>query len=151
MSDSIKQTIVVGVDGSKPSVLALQWAVRQAELTGAAVRAITAWNFPNDPTPFGIVPDIPPPQDQVDKVRARLEEVVAGSVPASSDVEVRAEVITGHAASILVEAASDAELLVVGNRGRGAVAEALLGSVSEHCVRHSACPVVVLRQPKQHP
>jgi nucleotide-binding universal stress UspA family protein len=50
-----------------------------------------------------------------------------------------------HAAPALLAAAEEAELLVVGSRGHGGFAEALLGSVSQHCVQHAACPVVIIR------
>jgi len=46
---------------------------------------------------------------------------------------------------VLVDAAQGAELLVVGNRGHGGLAEALLGSVSQYCVHHASCPVVIMR------
>ena len=53
----------------------------------------------------------------------------------------------GNAARVLLDALAGAELLVVGSRGRGGFAEALLGSVGQHCVHHAACPVVVIRDP----
>ena len=149
MSDRPRSTIVVGVDGSEPSMEALRWAVRHAQLTGAALRVVTAWTFPDEPTPFGIVPDLPLPPGQLDEVEARLEAAVAETGARGAGVEVTTEVVRGHAASVLVDAARHAELLVVGNRGRGVLAEVLLGSVSEHCLRHATCPVVVLRAPPQ--
>ncbi|MGW7446584.1 universal stress protein [Kitasatospora sp. NPDC054795] len=50
-----------------------------------------------------------------------------------------------------MEAADGAQLLVVGNRGYGGFTEALLGSVSQHCVHHARCPVVVVRAPEPEP
>lgn len=145
MTERSGSTIVVGVDGSPPSVEALRWAVRQAQVTGAALRVVTAWTFPEEPTPFGIVPDVPLPPDQLAQVEARLEAMVGDTGARSSGIAVTTEVMCGHAAAVLVEAARHAELLVVGHRGRRALAEVLLGSVSEHCVRHASCPVVVVR------
>lgn len=145
MTDRPGPTIVVGVDGSAPSVEALRWAVRQARSTGASLRVVTAWAFPEEPTPFDIVPDVPLPPDQLAQVEARLEAMVGETGARASGLPVTTEVISGHAASVLVEAARHAELLVVGHRGRRALAEVLLGSVSEHCVRHATCPVVVVR------
>jgi nucleotide-binding universal stress UspA family protein len=144
MTATAKLPVVVGVDGSPPAIDALRWAVAQAEQTGAPVRAVTAWTFPDEPTPFGIVPDLPPRPDQLALVRAKLEAVVAEAARTAC-ILVQAEVIRGRAAAVLVESARDAALLVVGSRGRGALAEALLGSVSEYCVRHAPCPVVVVR------
>jgi nucleotide-binding universal stress UspA family protein len=150
VAEGQRSTIVVGVDGSIPSIEALKWAFGQAVLTGAALRVVTAWNFPNEPTPFGIVPEVPTPPDQLDRVEERLREVVAQVVGSSTGLEVETEVIRGRDGSVLVEAARDAELLVVGSRGRSALAEVLLGSVSEYCVRHARCPVVVFRGPTRH-
>jgi nucleotide-binding universal stress UspA family protein len=60
-------------------------------------------------------------------------------------VEVAVETRTGTAGPVLTDAAKDAELLVIGHRGRGAVASAVLGSVGLHCVLHATCPVTVVR------
>jgi nucleotide-binding universal stress UspA family protein len=60
-------------------------------------------------------------------------------------VAVLAQVIEGHPAEALVRAAAGAELLVVGSRGHGTFASIMLGSVSQHCVQHATCPVVVVR------
>jgi nucleotide-binding universal stress UspA family protein len=140
--------IVVGVDGSDSSLLALRWAVRQAEMTGAALHALTAWSYPEHPTPFGMVPELPLPEDPMAEARRMLHDVVEAAVGREPSVEVRAEVVHGSAAPTLVDAARDAELLVVGSRGLGAFTGMLLGSVSEHCVRYAACPVVVVRSTK---
>lgn len=145
MSDGSESTLVVGVDGSEPSIEALRWAARQAEVTSAALLVVTAWWFPNEPTPFGIVPDLPPHPDQLAEVESKLNETIRRIIPAATSTEVTAKVVAGRASAVLVEESRDADLLVVGNRGRGAFAEALLGSVSEHCVRHALCPVVVIR------
>jgi nucleotide-binding universal stress UspA family protein len=54
-------------------------------------------------------------------------------------------VVNGHPAQALIDAANGADLLVVGSRGHGTFAEALLGSVSQHCVHHAPCPVLIVR------
>jgi nucleotide-binding universal stress UspA family protein len=64
---------------------------------------------------------------------------------------VRSLVINGHPAEALIYAADGADLLVVGSRGHGSFAEALLGSVSQHCVHHARCPVLIVRgEPDRH-
>jgi hypothetical protein len=59
-------------------------------------------------------------------------------------VQILTRVLHGHPAHVLLDAASGAQLLVVGSRGHGAFAGMLLGSVSQHCVQHASCPVVVV-------
>jgi nucleotide-binding universal stress UspA family protein len=136
--------IVVGVDGSEPSIRALQWALREAALRGAVIDVVTAWTFPDRPAPLDIVIDVPFQEELLVKARAKLNEIVDEVVPASDRARVHTDVIRGGAVTVLLEAARGADLLVVGHHGRGAIAE-LLGSVSERCVRRGECPVVVVR------
>ena len=138
--------IVAGVDGSESSLAALRWAVRQAELTGATVEAVIAWRYPVLPVPVGPAPaaviasaDF---EKAADKTVTDAIHAVAGS---GSNVQVRAQAREGNAAQVLIDAAAGADLLVVGSRGHGGFTEALLGSVSQHCVHHAQCPVVIFR------
>jgi nucleotide-binding universal stress UspA family protein len=124
---------------------ALRWAARQAELTGATLHVVTAWSYPEHPTPFGMVPDLPLPADPLSEARQKLVEIVGSVVGRHAGISVHTEVVRGSAAPVLLDAARDADLLVVGNRGLGAFAGMLLGSVSGHCVQHAACPVLVVR------
>jgi nucleotide-binding universal stress UspA family protein len=145
MADIVKKPrIVVGIDGSQASRLALRWAVRQAELTGATVDAIHTWDMPAF---YGVVPVTVNP----DELEKAAEEVVASTVldvvGAHPPVSVRSRVAQGNPAAVLIRAARDAELLVVGSRGHGGFVGALLGSVGQHCVHHAPCPVVVIRGP----
>lgn len=133
--------IVVGVDGSVPSKAALAWAIRQARLTGAAVEAVIAWEFPSAygyPAPAVAVNW----QELAEQVISDAVSEVSGS---AGDVEIRETVAEGNAAQALLDASAGAELLVVGSRGHGGFVEALLGSVGQHCVQHATCPVVVIR------
>ena len=77
-----------------------------------------------------------------DKTVADAIHTVAGP---GRKVQVSAQVREGNAAQVLIDAADGADLLVVGSRGHGGFTEALLGSVSQHCVHHASCPVVILR------
>ncbi|MFJ2302060.1 universal stress protein [Streptomyces sp. NPDC087787] len=138
--------IVVGVDGSEPSKAALRWAVSQARLTGGVVDAVIAWDFP---TPwFGLTPptDTDPTdyQKQARKILDQAIDEALGPGP-GRPVDLRPVSAHGHPAAVLLDAAEGAQLLVVGNRGRGGFSEALLGSVGQHCVQHAPCPVVVVR------
>ena len=134
--------IVVGVDGSVPSKAALAWAIRQARLTGAVVDAVIAWEFP--PT-YGY----PMPATPAADFEAIAAEVAADTIAEISaiagPVKIRSKVVEGNAAQVLLSESAGADLLVVGNRGHGGFAEALLGSVGQHCVHHATCPVVVIR------
>ena len=133
--------IVVGVDGFESSEAALRWAIHQAKLTGAVVDAVTAWKIPAG---SGLIPtaDLP---DYQDDARIILTEAIAGMCTVDTEVEVRPYVTEGRAGPVLVAAAEGADLLVVGCRGHGGLAEAVLGSVGQYCVHHSPCPVVIMR------
>lgn len=137
--------IVTGVDGSASSVAALRWAARQAGLTGASVDAVIAWHYPVLAVPVGPAPGAMLDSADFEKAAdATLADAIAAA-DLSSDVRVSARVKEGNAAQVLLDAADGADLLVVGSRGHGGFAEALLGSVSQHCVHHASCPVVVIR------
>jgi len=137
--------IVVGVDGSEHSLLALRWAAQEAVRTGAELDVVTAWLSPEHAAPLGVVPKVLSPDELVAEAGRKLDELVAEVLPDTSAV-VHTEVVRGEAAASLVARARGADLLVVGSRGRGLFADLLLGSVSEHCVRHAPCPVVVVRE-----
>ncbi len=145
--DGLTPRIVVGVDGSPSSRTALRWAVRQAELTGATVDAVIAWQYPVNFGTYGWAP-VPMEEDGADfgeLAEKTLTDAISETVDPSSDVPVRQLVIQGNPAQVLLDAAKDADLLVVGSRGHGGFTGALLGSVSLYCVHHASCPVVVLR------
>jgi nucleotide-binding universal stress UspA family protein len=138
-----KELIVVGVDGSEPSKRALRWAARQAALTSADLAAVIAWEPPDV---FGwMTPPIGVAVDFSANARHLLEATLKSAFGSEPPVPVQIEVKAGRPALVLDRASERADLLVVGNRGRGAIEEVLLGSVSLHCVFHAACPVVVVR------
>ncbi len=134
--------IVVGVDGSEASKDALRWAIGQAGRTGSSVEAIMAWEQATAAYQFGM----PMPTDfdlgpYYDRALRGIVQEFAGEHPA---VAVSAVPIEGDPAKVLVAAARDADLLVVGTRGHGEFVDILLGSVSEYCTTHASCPVVVV-------
>jgi nucleotide-binding universal stress UspA family protein len=143
-------TIVVGIDGSDRSTDALRWAVDEAKLRQDQVLAVHAWEPPVFPTV-----DIPPAPDPpvylpelIAHVQEGAEALVARVAAEVRDegVEIEPMAIEGTAASVLVDLAGDADLLVVGSRGKGGLAGLLLGSVSQQVVQHAPCPVVVHRR-----
>ncbi|MFC7483306.1 universal stress protein [Luedemannella flava] len=84
-------------------------------------------------------------EDLADAAQQSLAGVVGEASAAYPDVVVRQRVLRGHPAAVLIDAASRADLLVVGSHGHGGFVGALLGSVSQHCAHHATCPVVVVR------
>lgn len=138
--------IVAGVDGSLSSMSALRWAIRQAGLTGAAVDAVIAWNYPAAAGGYGWAPTgMEGSFDFRENAEKILASAITGTVDPRSDIPVLARAVEGIAAQVLIDASDGADLLVVGSRGHGGFTEALLGSVSQHCVHHAHCPVVVIR------
>jgi nucleotide-binding universal stress UspA family protein len=138
--------IVVGVDGSEGSKTALAWAMTQARRTGATVEAITTWQ---DPATYGYSYGWLPALDQGDSIATIMTKVLGDTVAEVSanldtPVTVLSRVVNGHPAQVLVDAAAGAQMLVVGCRGHGTFAGIMLGSVSQHCVQHPPCPVVVV-------
>lgn len=143
--------LVVGVDGSPGSRTALEYAMAEAARRGAQLRAVAAVMRPEFwATSYGLsVPALP--GDIVGDVRKEMQqfvdEVVAADPDRSGVVPLGVEARAGRAGEVLVDAAEGAELLVVGHRGRGAVATAMLGSVGLHCLLHAGCPVTVVPPP----
>jgi nucleotide-binding universal stress UspA family protein len=138
-----RRRIVVGVDGSQCSLAALRWAVRQAELTGAPLEIVSAWEWPVSYS--GWETPLPPDYDPADEARRQLDQTVSAVLTPDDAIEVRRSVVEGHAAPVLEALSKTADLVVVGNHGHGEFVRMLLGSVSEHCVTHCHCPVVVTR------
>lgn len=134
--------IVVGIDGSPPSLDALSWAARQAELTGAGLEVLMCWEWPSS---YGWAVPVPDDFDPEGDVRRTLETALAPLRAAHPGVALDGRVVEGHPAPILVEASKGADLLVVGNRGHGGFVGMVIGSVSEHCTLHAHCPVLVYR------
>jgi nucleotide-binding universal stress UspA family protein len=134
--------VVVGVDGSQPSHDALRWAVRYAGLVGATVDAVAVWELPGLYGWAGPAVDV-----DVDEEEARrtLTQELTDVLGADAAGSVRTRLVRGNAADVLLRAAEGAEVLVVGSRGRGGFARALLGSVSQHVSQHAGCPVVIVR------
>jgi nucleotide-binding universal stress UspA family protein len=137
---------VVGVDGSPSSRTALRWAVRQANFTNGTVDAVLAWQIPMVLQSYGMAPIYVEEDGSFEEnARKTIEAVIGEEVEPADSQRVRSLVIQGHPAQVLLDVAADADLLVVGSRGHGEFAEALLGSVSQNCVHHAPCPVLIMR------
>jgi nucleotide-binding universal stress UspA family protein len=134
--------VVVGVDGSSASAAALRWAVAQAEATGAVVEAVGAWEAVED---LGWSAPVVDSSFDEQVTRQRFTDELDRVLGDRRTVPVRERLVMGEPAEVLLDAARGAALLVVGSRGHGRFARALLGSVSLRCVQHATCPVVVVR------
>ena len=143
-SDDGERRIVVGVDGSASSTAALAWAVKQAALTGAVVDAVIAWEVPAN---YSFLVQVPVDINYAEIAAQVVTDAIAEVSGPGEQVKIRSTPTEGSPARVLLDASKGAELLVVGFRGHGGFTEALLGSVSQHCVHHATCPVVVIRHP----
>ncbi|MGW7358656.1 universal stress protein [Streptomyces sp. NPDC054802] len=135
--------IVVGVDGSEPSIRALRWAARQAGLTGDALEAVISWEYPAAgwATMVAAIPADFDPQALAAQVLEETLEQTLGDEAAA----VTRTVLIGNPAQALMDRSDGASLLVVGDRGYSGFKATLLGSVGLHLAQHAPCPVVVVR------
>jgi nucleotide-binding universal stress UspA family protein len=142
----MSERIVVGVDGSETAELATRWAATEARCRGASLELVAAWEVPTNTYGFGMAPIT---EDIVKGLQQAAEEIVGNAIDVvrdeTGDIDVTTTVVEGQAARVLLDAARDADLLVVGSRGLGGFRELLLGSVSQQCAHYAACPVVIVR------
>ncbi len=141
------EQIIVGVDGSAAAREAFHWAAREAILRDATLTAVHAWDTPwaywNGPAvPAVALPDVEKAQE------ALLGEEIEAVLAEHPATRIEAKIVNDLPARALLESAKDADLVVVGSRGRGGFSGLLLGSVSQQVVHHSPCPVVVV--PRKH-
>lgn len=135
--------IVVGVDGSDQSKLALRWAATLADASGSSLDAVAVWHIP---TTFGwgylgFPEDAWTPEGAAEKFLAEtIDEVFGDGRPPGLQLVVR----EGNAARVLLKESEGATMLVLGSRGHGGFSGLLLGSVSSECAEHAHCPVLVV-------
>ncbi len=140
---NVRSRVVVGVDGSPESLEALRWAARAAALRDSTVRALTAWDllaqhYPDHMHRFSTT-------YRASDAEAALTSYVEEALGTEAARTVERRVVCDLPARALIEEGADADLLVVGARGVGGFRGLLLGSVSQHCLRHAPCPVAVVR------
>jgi nucleotide-binding universal stress UspA family protein len=138
--------IVVGVDGSPESLGAMEWAYDEAERSGASLTVLHAWLYPYSTE---LIPTSEMHRqmliDATHELQASVDELGAKLTDGSVDVN---PVVREHSpAEALLTEADEADLIVVGSRGRGGLRALLLGSVSRTVAQHSTCPVAVIRPP----
>jgi len=139
------RTVVVGVDGSKSSAKAIDFAFDQADTLNAHVIALHTWT-----TPFLTYADgasmLQFDDHKIeDEAQVLVVEAVAGAAADHPDVTWKTQLANGSAAQALARASETADLVVVGSRGRGGFTGLLLGSVSQSVLHHARCPIAVVR------
>jgi nucleotide-binding universal stress UspA family protein len=137
-------TIVVGLDGSDAALDALRFALDEAKVRGAEVKAVNAWHIPPMAYGAGWAPTSIDFEGFTKVAQETLDASLRKAGAAESGVEIVTEVEEGQPAEVLLEAARGADLLVVGSRGLGGFRGLLLGSVSQQCSQYAPCPVVVI-------
>jgi nucleotide-binding universal stress UspA family protein len=141
--------IVAGVDHSEGAKEALRFALEEAKLRQATLRVVHAWRYGYIGA-TGLEGAFPVVGGDIKELRdaaeAALKETLRESIPETETVEIERHVVEGRAAAVLVDESRDADLLVVGSRGHGGFAGLVLGSVSQQCAHHAACPVVIVHR-----
>jgi nucleotide-binding universal stress UspA family protein len=130
---AMAEIIVVGIDGSDDGQRALAWALDEARQRGAVLEVIHAWELTASDTMS---------PDPAGNARSVLSHSLSDID--TEGVEVHPRLVEGRPVPSLVQAAAEADLLVVGSRGRSGIAAVILGSVSSACVHFASCPVVVV-------
>jgi len=132
--------IVIGVDGSEQSKLALEWAASLAGALGASVDAVAVWQMPSAYGWSIVAADWSPEEDTHKELAAAVDAVFGAHRPK----HLRLLTPQGNAAQVLLSFSEGATMLVLGSRGRGGFKALLLGSVSANCAEHAHCPVLVV-------
>lgn len=141
MSSSNEFQIVIGLDGAAPSLAAFQWAVDEARMRHGRVRMVTGWQYPSTGLGMnGLTWDL----EEFEQDARKIQEEALESID-SDGLIVEAEIRYGPPATALLDASKEADLVIVGSRGRGGFTGLLLGSVSSQIVQHAPCPVLVVR------
>jgi nucleotide-binding universal stress UspA family protein len=141
--EDLVKTILVGVDGSPGGQTALEFAAREAAAHGATLRLLSAWEVPASVLSGGGVP--PELYENFEgEARKLLDAAIARVTELEPSVSVEVRVAEGHPGNALVDATAEADLVVIGRRGRGGLAEFLLGSISHQVADHAKCPVVIV-------
>jgi nucleotide-binding universal stress UspA family protein len=134
--------VVVGVDGSPESLVALRFAAADARRRAAPMQVVHVWQDTDHAAHGRIGPWGTSAKKKADEAWHRI---LREALVVAPDIEIISRSVAGYAPSVLVKKSKGAALLVVGARGLGGWAGLLLGSVSLHCITRSACPVAVVR------
>ncbi|OMC09384.1 MULTISPECIES: universal stress protein [unclassified Mycobacterium] len=152
MSAPVKpRGIVVAVDGSPASNAAACWAARDAALRNVSLTLVHAVvtptvSWPPVPYPESLAVGL---EDEGKRAVMHAAKIAEDSMPADRKVTINRELVYSAPVPALIKMSDEAEMVVVGNSGRGLLARGVLGSVSSAVVRHANCPVAVIRDEDQ--
>lgn len=137
------RSIIVATDGTAPGRAAVRWAAREAERRGVQLRIAYAYDWEWRESRFDY-------SNQYIDIAHQLAEAITTTGfdqarEVAPTVPIEMDTLIGHAPARLLAISEGAELMVLGNRGRGGFAGLLLGSVSQRVAMHARCPVVVVR------
>jgi nucleotide-binding universal stress UspA family protein len=142
----MSRTVTVGLDGSRESLAAAEWAAREAKLRELPLRLVNVWE------------PVPEPMAQAPLLGAETQQHWSERIPREAaaglrlrhpGVEIAVEQLTGRASEVLVAAAKESELLVLGSRGLSGLGGFLVGSIGQAVVAHAESPVVLVRAGEQ--
>lgn len=136
--------VVVGIDGSAPSLDALRWAADEARHRSAVLRVVLAWSFLDQPAAPGGDRPFDPSFDQA-AAEAVLDEILDAEPAILDGLEVERRAVCDLPARALLDSSATSDLIVVGARGKGGFTRLTLGSVSHQVTQHAPGPVVVIR------
>lgn len=133
--------VVVGIDGSEESLEALRWGFAEARLWDGELVVLHAWEYPYVTTKSGQL------REQMRQDAQHLLDELIAHLPEGAEDEVRIErrLVEQAPAAALLDAGAEADLLVMGSRGRGELTTFVLGSVSHQVAQHAPCPTAVVR------
>ena len=138
--------IVVAVDGSKASHVAVRWAANTAMKRGVPLRLASSYTMPQCLYAEGMVP----PQELFDDLQAetmeKIDEAREIAHQAAPDIKIGHTVAEGSPIDMLLEMSKSVTMIVMGSRGLGGLSGMVMGSVSAAVVSHASCPVVVVRE-----
>ena len=138
--------VVVGDDGSEEAASALLWAADEAMLRRRPLHVVRAWTTTTAARPADWTPGYVPSQEEfAEATRAAVERDLAPVREQRPELEVHAHAVHGRSESVLVAVSENADLLVVGHRGRAGLRERLLGSTAAEVVQRAGYSVLVVR------
>jgi nucleotide-binding universal stress UspA family protein len=139
--------IIVGIDGSGHSQLALEWALKEAALRRVPLTVVAVHEavrgFFSGPTAYAGDPE--QTEKNAAAVREETEKVLATLTDRPESITIHS--VHGFPVEEILKASEDAELIVVGSRGAGGFARMTMGSVAYHVSEHAPCPVTIVRPP----